>query len=1069
MDKLHSWLQEQGLEHYSDSFQANDITYDLLDELNQDDLRALGLSLGHQKRFLRAIRLMAETAQSDSNQRSMGTGGEGAVRLENMAVPPDGSGNPSERRQLTVMFCDLADSTALVSQIGAEEMQELFRAYQEVCSEAIARYSGFVAQYLGDGVLAYFGYPRAHELDADRAVRAGFHLIELLAKLDQHYRQEHGVRVVARIGIATGPVVVGDIVGKSTSLESAVVGETPNLAARIQAIAKPNSIMVSELTHRLANPSFEFVSLGVRQMKGISQPQSVWEAVGMRNTGSRFNALAVSSKPQLIGRHKELQLLKDCWLTLQRGVRPGHRHTDEHTGGDWSANAQLVFVCGEAGIGKSHLVESLVNGLSDVHPCLRFQCSPYHKGTVLHPVLEQIERQLQNDRPNVVKPDRAALLALFSGSSEWKLQAAEYFGSLMSIEGDSAKHNINSTPPQSLQEHAFNGWIEMLIARFKPVPGLIIIEDAHWLDATSTELFGRLIGRLHELELMIVVSARPEFNMPWDTPACEVTNLQLSRLDRRHGHQIISQLAKDSYLAPQIVELILDKTDGVPLFVEELTKSVLDSRQLELDVTTADDNKTIEALNIPETLNDLLMSRLDKSPYIKGIAQIGAAIGRDFPYRLLASLAPHEETELQDLLAAVVESELVLESGALPSTIYTFRHALLQDAAYQSLLIKNRRRLHEQIATVLESRFEHTPAEVLAHHWSEAGGAIRAVRYWQQAARDAVRVWANAEAVKRYRHALRDYETIADDDRQAEVEMQLLLELGSALRAVSGTSATETIAVFSRAIALCSKVVDTDAAVRACYGAFATNFTAARLVVARESADRLLSLSRHSNHVPGIAAGHQALGMCFFAAGDLAAARLNLERALSYQTDYKFDHDIQYPVLSQSYLSWTLFLCGEEVSALTMMTQAITEAESVSPYNHALAMANGCYLHQFRNDIEALAQQTSVLKALASEKGLPVWFAVADFFDCWQRCCFDGSDENLDKLVEALQFWAEDEIETPYFKAIVAALLLKNGRQTQGQGLAKAARALALETGELWFQAQIDAIVDRFTPTAHAG
>ena len=1028
MSKVSAWLVQHGLGKYTDSFESNDISFDLFSELNQDDLRELGLSLGHQKKFLKLNRIAADSS---------------TLNVKDPYLDAEQT-SASERRQLTVMFCDLADSTAIVNRIGAEDMQEIYRDYQNICTQAVQRYNGYIAKFLGDGVLVYFGYPQAHELDADRSIRAGLDLIEMIKELDAKYQATIGVQVAVRIGIATGSVVVGDIIGEGEARQYSVVGETPNLAARIQSLAPLNSVTVSELTRRLASPGINFADYGLHNAKGFSKPIHIWTAVSGRNIDSRFRASLQRSQGELVGREKELHNLLNCWQATANGA------------------GQLVYICGEAGIGKSHLIEAFLekSGCAEEH-CMRFQCSPYHTGTILFPVLEQIQRELNAGSDTQRPLCYEDLLTYFGNANNFHQEAADYFGSLLSVHiGEN--HSDEDTTAQARQQRAFTGWIHKLVEHTHHAPLIIVLEDAHWLDATSIGLISQLVSNLHLHPILLIVASRPDFINPWKHSRCDSTEIALSKMNRQQGLAVINRVAADIDLPDQVRELILNKTDGVPLFLEELTKSVIEHAQQNDDGAIDDLDAMITAIDIPESLNDLLMSRLDKEPSVKGVAQIGAAIGRDFAYELLASVAPHEEKELKELLTAVVNSELVFESGPLPSAVYTFRHALLQDAAYRSLLKKNRKLLHAEIAKALESaNNDSTSAESIAHHWALAEQPAKALAYWHQAAREAAAIWANAEAIIRYKRALTCLQQLPDAERTTEQEIKLLLELGHALRAVNGSSARETIEVFTRATELCKPLKNIDLIVRSYYGYFATHFTAANLDEAQSGASRLLGLSRARKHPIGTAAGHQAIGMHAFATGNLTAAKEQLELALSFKEKFDFEFDLQYPVLSQSYLSWTLYFLGQKNEAREMIVQAIAEAESVSAYNHALVMANACYLLQFEDDVAELETLSRRLKILSDAKGFPVWYAVADFFDCWQLCRRDGNNTHINKLLSALEFWSEDEIETPYFKAIVAELLLRNDHLAEGERLAQEAQALMHDTGEIWYQAQLNATVDR--------
>ena len=761
----------------------------------------------------------------------------------------------------------------------------------------------------------------------------------------------------------------------------------------------------------------------------MSDPVQVWRVAGEREQISRFRATRPDGASGFIGRAEELQVLMTRWHSVQQ------------------SEGQIIEVRGEAGIGKSHLIEAFLQqaGITEAGTVL-FQCSPYHTGSVLQPVLQQLQRDANVDHSTPLSYQ--SLSVFFNSDSRHQAEAIHYFGQQLALPAEHTSQ-FENVLPQTLRQHAFSGWVDSLLLRANIKPMVIILEDAHWLDATSIELFTQLINRLHQHPLLLLITARPEFSAQWKSHRCLSTPLILNRMQKSHGKAIIENIATPSTVPDHLINLILDKTDGVPLFVEELTKSLIESGALASEIQTAE----ASALDIPETLHDLLMSRIDKNPSIKNILQIGAAIGRDFAFQILASVTSQDDDELQNSINAVVDSEVVFESGVLPTSVYTFRHALIQDAAYQSLLKKNRRALHAKIAQALEAQTQHPSSdELLAYHWSKASEHNKAVLYWHKAARYATSIWANGEAVQRYNKALAELAMLGTSTDNTKLELTLLLELGDALRATSGSSATETSSVFNRASSLCTQFEDTDLYVRAAYGEFTAYFTSAKLQRAQIVAQALLSRAQKEHNDTGIAAGHQAIGMHAFATGKFESASRQLQLALDSTNQVTSDFDIQFPVLSQCYLAWTLYLTGKKQEALTLANQAIDESEAVSTYNRALAMTNACYLHQFGGDTATLARLTEDLKSYSIEKGFPVWHAVAEFFNCWQQCQSDKSDTALNKLLQALEFWDEDEIEIPYFKSIVAETLQGTSRADTAKQLQTEAEQLMDATGEVWYR-----------------
>ena len=710
-----AWLRELGLERYEQAFRDNDIAPAVLPELTDQDLKDLGVSLGHRRLLLKAIQALANEQAGHSPTEGTPHGSP------HLAAYPG-----AERRQLTVLFVDLVGSTELSARLDPEDLASVIRAYQECCAQVIGRWGGHIAKYMGDGVLAYFGWPKAHEDQAERAVRAGLEVVNGVATLET----STGTALAARAGIATGLVMVGELIGEGAAQEQAVVGETPNLAARLQAHAKPGSVVISQATRRLVGGLFELTDLGRRRLKGFAEPLSAWRVEGEGRAEGRFEALHGERLTPLVGREHELGILMERWAWARDG------------------DGQAVLLSGEPGIGKSRVIRTLHERLRDeLYTPLSHYCSPHHTNSALHPVIGLLERAARLDRAAPPEEQLARIEAMLIPTSGGPGEVAPLLAALLGVPSGERYPALTMTPEVQKRRTllALLDQLEGLAAR---QPILALCEDAHWIDPSTLELLGLVIERIPQLRVLALITFRPEFQPPW-TGYAHVTTLTMSRLGRRQGADLVARVSGDKPLPPEIVEQIVARTDGVPLFVEELTKTVLESGLLADAGDHYELTGPLPPLAIPTTLHNSLMARLDRLGPVKEVAQIGAVIGREFSYKLLAAVAPMSANRLNDALEQLVNSELVFGRGTPPDAIYTFKHALVQDAAYQSLLKSKRQQLHARIVQVLEQRFPDvmdTKPELLAHHCVEGRLIEKAVAYWYRAGQQAIARSTLAEA-----------------------------------------------------------------------------------------------------------------------------------------------------------------------------------------------------------------------------------------------------------------------------------------------------------------------------------
>jgi class 3 adenylate cyclase/predicted ATPase len=743
MQQIADWLQSLGMSEYARRFAENRIDFAVLPELTDQDLKDLGVVLGDRRKILRAIAGLKATEAVASNPAT-----------EAVIAPAQ---DTAERRQVTVMFSDLVGSTALSARMDPEDLREIISAYQKCVAETVGRFGGFVAKYMGDGVLVYFGYPQAHEDDPERAVRAGLELVAAVGDLKAR------AVLQTRVGIATGLVVVGDLIGSGEAQERGIVGETPNLAARLQGIAEPNSVVVAESTRKLVGNLFELQDLGTRDLKGVGGPVRAWGALRPSSVESRFEALHAGGLTELVGREEELELLLRRWSQAKTG------------------EGQVVLLSGEAGIGKSRLTAALLERLAgEPHTRLRYFCSPQHTDSAFYPIIGQMERAAglaHDDTPQARLDKLDAVLAQTSTSPE----DAALFAEMLSLPNDGRYPALVLSPEQRRQRtlEALTAQVAGLASR---QPVLMIFEDAHWTDPTSLEAFGRTVDRTKTLPVLLIVTFRPEFNAPW-AGRSHVTSVALNRLGEHEAAAIIAHLVGNKELPADVMAEIVERTDGIPLFVEEMTKAVLEAEgEGEARRTVA--AVPSPALAVPASLHASLMARLDRLGPAKEVAQIGAAIGREFSHPLLAAVTRRPEAELGSALDRLIDAGLLFRQGVPPHATYLFKHALVQDAAYGTLLREPRRALHARIAETLEGQFAEiaeSQPELLARHYTEASLIEKAVSFWRIAGQRSLARSALLEGVEQVKRALDQIATLPATPALHGEEIMLHVAFANAL------------------------------------------------------------------------------------------------------------------------------------------------------------------------------------------------------------------------------------------------------------------------------------------------
>jgi class 3 adenylate cyclase len=946
-----AWLRGLGLERYETAFRDNEIDWDALRKLTAEDLKDLGVVLGgHRRKLLEAIAALRSESRP---QRSTAD-----------QVTPT-----AERRQLTVMFCDLVGSTALSARLDPEDLREVIGAYHAGIAEVIGRFDGFVAKYMGDGVLVYFGYPRAHEDDTERAVRAGLGLIDAVGRLDVKF-----VELQARVGIATGLVVVGDLIGEGSAQEQSVVGETPNLAARRQALAEPDAVVIAAGTRRLVGELFEYRDLGTVEVKGIAAPVPAWQVLRPSAVASRFEALRGSALTRLIGRDEEIDLLLRRWARAKVG------------------DGQVVLISGEPGLGKSRITAALEERLH-AEPYLRqrYFCSPYHQDSALYPFIDQLGRAsgfARDDPPASRLEKLEALLARAAPPDE----DVAFIADLLSL--PSPEHRpLPNLSPQRKKERTLEALIHQLEGLAGRQPVVMVVEDAHWVDPTSRELLDLIVERVRSLPVLLIVTFRPEFQPPW-TGQPQVTMLALNRLDRHDRTALVEQITGGKALPNEIVAQIVDRTDGVPLFVEELTKSVLESGLLRAEANRYVLDGALSPFAIPTTLHDSLMARLDRLASVRHVAQIGAAIGREFPYALLRAVSRLPEDELQSALARLVASELVFQRGSPPDAVYAFKHALVQDASHDSLLRSSRQQLHAQIAEALETHSPElmdTQPELFAQHYAEAGLVEKSVAYWAKAGHSSAARSALAEAAAQLQKGLDQLALLPDDPERQRQEVEFLSALGAVLQAVKGYAAPETGDAYARARGLWEQLGSPSEFLGVPHGQSLYHMIRGELDLARRLDEDLLHLSRQCSDSAGLVLGHTSTGRDLMFLGRLASSRSHLEKALvAYDPIFHrlLVHqagDDPY-VDSQAILGVVLFCLGFPDQALARSHAAIADARRLAHLpSLAATLAFGARLLSLDGDSAVLGEWVDQLVAVTTEQGFPFRRAQGAIYRGWSR------------------------------------------------------------------------------------
>ena len=892
-----------------------------------------------------------------------------------------------------MLFCDLVDSTVLATQLDPEDLRDVVRAYQDTCAKVIARFEGHIAQYLGDGLLVYFGYPLAHEDDAQRAVRAGLGMLEALEQLNTRLTQERGVQLAVRLGIHTGLVVVGEI-GGGTRQEQLALGETPNLAARLQDLAAPNTVVISAATFQLLGGFFICQPLGTPPLKGLAQPLAVYRVLYESMARSRLEAASNIGWTPLVGREQEIELLLERWAQVKEGV------------------GQVVLLSGEAGIGKSRLVQVLQEQVAAepqawLTPC---QCSPYHQNTALYPMIDLLERVALRFQREESPQQKVGKLEGFL--VQYGLPLAEtvpLLAALLSLPLPADYAPLTALPAQQKQQ-TLHALLTILLRTAAQQPVLFVMEDLHWVDPSTLELLSLLVDQGPTARIFTLFTFRPDFSPPW-TRRSHLTQVTVPRLPRRQAVEVIREVAHRRTLPSEVVEQIVAKTDGVPLFVEELTKMVLESGLLQERAEHFELTGPLPLLAIPATLHDSLMARLDRLATVKGLAQLGATLGREFSYALLQAVSPWDEGTLQRGLQQLVEAEFVYQQGLPPQATYMFKHALIQDAAYQSLLRSTRQQYHQRIAQVLEAQFPEiatTEPELLAHHYAEAGLLAQALPYWQQAGQRASERSAHLEAIAHLTKGLEVLSTLPETPERTQHELDFQITLGPAVMVTRGYGDPHVRRIYDRARELCVQVGETPQLFPALWGLWLFYTMRGELLTARELGEQLLARAERVQDPLLLVQACHVLGPTLFWLGDLVPAQAWLARGLAHYTPQQHRASLRYGGhdpgwCCRSYAAWTLCVRGYPDQAFHQEQEALRLAQELAhPFTLAASLEGAARLHQVRREGQAAQAQAEAAMTMASQHGFVQMLTLDKCLRGWALAAQGQGEAGITQMHEGL-------------------------------------------------------------------
>jgi class 3 adenylate cyclase/predicted ATPase len=961
------------------------------------------------------------------------------------AAPPEltpvaaGPASVAERRQLTVLFCDLVDSTRLAAGLDPEDWREVVRAYQQVATRVVERFEGHVAQYLGDGLLVYFSYPQAHEDDAERAVRAGLGIVDAVAQRNPELQQIHNVSLAVRIGIHTGPVVVGEM-GGGAKRETLAMGDTTNVAARLQGIADPDTVVFSAATLRLVQGVFVTRDLGSRDLKGVGDVR-IFRAVQPSGVRSRLDVAAATGLTAFVGRDQELMILEDRWLQVQEGR--GH----------------ALLICGEAGIGKSRLVQAFRERLGELaHTWLECRASPYTQDSALYPVVE-LQRQGLRFRPEDPPDTKLALLETGLAAAGFELAAAVPLMANFHTLPLPDRYQEPVLSPEGRRKRTLDFLVEWVLRLGQQQPVVLLMEDLHWIDPSTQELLGQILEQIPRATVLLLLTYRPDFEAPWGTRSY-VTPMLLSRFTRAQLRDLVINAARGRAIPQPWVDDILRRADGVPLFAEELTRAVLDTNP------EPPRGGVVPALQIPDTLQDLLTARLDALGPVKELAQLGAVLGREFSYDLILEVSTLKGEQLQHALAKAVREEIFYQRGTPPEATYLFKHALIRDAAYQSLLKRDRRRSHLRVAEAILDRLPDVVTghpELLGHHFSEAGEVEQAIHHFQRAGEQAAERSANAEAIGHFEKALHLLAQLPDTRDRKLRELVLQVAIGAPSQLVQGYRTPETERAYTRALELCREVGETPQLSQALWGLYSFYLVGSDLDIASELGRQLLEVAERAEDQSVVLLGHLALGVPRVFQGDFAEALGHLECTISLydvrrdrRAAYRYGQDPG--VMARPFAAFSHWFRGQADRARALSGEAIDLAREIAhPYSLGLAYAYAAVLQNMLRDHERALERADDVIAISKEQEFPLWRGIGTVSRSRALAELGFHDGRIEEIQKGLADVAATGtvLGGPMFIAYLADAQAAAGRIDDAIGTLNTAIGLSESTGSRYWDAEL--------------
>lgn len=1009
---ISEWLEELDLGRYIELFAEHEIDLSNLPDLDNDDLVEIGLPLGPRRKIQKAAALIRQQSP-------------GQLQVDS-----------AERRHLTIMFADIVGSSVMSMKMDPEELRGLMLAFQDASTAAVNRFGGFIARFMGDGVLAYFGYPHAHEDDPERSVRAGLELIRLIAMLNEKLCAGPDVELRVRVGIATGPVVVGDLIGEGASSERSVVGETPNIAAKIEASSPPGNVTVGQETRELLGNRFETEELPSILLEGSTEPIRLHRIVSERVDISRFEATQTGNKTIFVGRRQELANLQSRWERVR------------------ASKGNATLISGEAGVGKSRFLSEFLDRIETSNPTIiRFQCVPFQSNTAFHPVIERLSSMAQIREEDSCEIRRERLDRLIREAPRPRSETLQLLAALLSVDIGVALPTRLLENPHLAKLATHEMLVEQIVARTDDGPVIVVMEDAHWMDPTSLDLTTQLCQACGNQQLMVLVTSRPDGGIEHILRRL-VRLITLSGLSRSETEEMVRGMPQVQLLAAAALNAVIERTDGIPLFIEELTKLVLERGEEGVNAGS----------NIPTTLIDSLVERLDRLGSSKGVAQIGSAIGREFSFELLSCIDTRDEAILRKDIERLIEAELIRPSGSKQEPVYRFNHALVQDAAYGTLLYTTRRQYHASIADAMLVQSEEEKPEILAYHLNAGGRPQEAVDFWQIAGLNATQRSANVEAVHHYTKGIEALNSLpAQSTVNLKKELELQVALGPPLVAARGYASDELEAAFTRALEIGEQLDEGITDFRVLWGLSSFYLLRGQMEKSKTLQLECIALAEKEDNENWLEVASSWLGTVLFYCNELDDAADWLGRVNNYYRARSakalgFQFGLDPAVLARVHLVWLHWLRGETEQAHALDEETLIFARDLDhPLSHVHALNFSVVLQAFQGNFqEAMDRADEVLK-VSGEFEFPHYLAYAQVMRGYALAKSGSADKGIDEMVKGLAARRQTgaELVRPMFLTMLAEVLASSGQLSWSIDILDEAESIVFHNGECWLEAEM--------------